>query len=1121
MKKSIAPLGDRGQGRRDFLYRGTAALSAAALPWLVPRSARADGGGKLQAGEGVVDVTPPLGIELAGFHRPPDRPRVVLGIRQPSTVRALVLAVGDQRAAIVGIDMLGVSADFTRRVQAAVERQAGIPAGNVHIVATHTHTMPTLKPLRQWGRVFPEYMAKVQADTLRAVQMAKDDLAPAEMLLGKGARRGATSIARIDSWKTDDKFDGSSTDADRWLDTTLTALLFRRSGGKPDLLWYHYSAHPVCFQDEMAGSDWPGMVATMMHASHKLTPCYLQGNAGDVNPGESKGFGIGKAEPTSQAIHKALVAAVDGAKPVAVDRMRVVASHVDLPLDLPRMAGEIERYRSDPAQCNQGEWVDAVFAADWFADAQKWDPSVSTFARSPVGDAGRLAGDRVSSIGAVQLLRIGDQTRLAVRRDAGPGLYRRLCRLSARSGGLCPRRIRRAGRAQAGWRAAVHDRSRTSVGSRGAGAAQTTGGQGMSWVRAVSVVSRRFFRRAAACCFLGLGLASWGTLAAQADDLPRPLDPAAALETIHVPAGFRVELLAAEPLIAGPVAFDWGPDGKFWVAEMIDYPLGLDGQGQPGGRICYLEDTDGDGRFDRRTSFLDGVAFPNGVMAWRDGVLVTAAGELFFARDTDGDGRADERKTLYSGFVPGNQQHRVNGPRWGMDGWCYLANGDSGGLIKSQQTGASLDISGRDLRVRPDDGSLETVTGMTQFGRTADDWGHWFGSNNSNPGYQFVLEDRYLKRNPHIAPPSPKFEVVSPATLLHPLSVTIQRFNEPHSANHYTSACGATIYRDHLLGAELAGNYFVCEPSHNLVERQTLTRTNLVYRGQPADPGAHFIRSSDNWFRPVMCRTGIDGALWVADFYRGVLEHPQYIPDEIEARLDLRAGADRGRIYRVVRQDAPPRWVPRYSDLDAVELAGRLDSPNGTERDLVQRTLLWCADERGVPPLTRLARESQTPVVRAQVLWTLDGLDALTEEALLAALADRDPAVRAQAIQLAERHLPAMPKLGPALVALATSTDSAGNEATDGDVDVEMQLAYLLRDIDGKQAAGALGKLIVRHAGDPFPYLTAAALSSIDRENIQPVLATVLAAGNPDPHVMSQLLANAAALGAEQRWPKA
>ncbi len=279
--------------------------------------------------------------------------------------------------------------------------------------------------------------------------------------------------------------------------------------------------------------------------------------------------------------------------------------------------------------------------------------------------------------------------------------------------------------------------------------------------------------------------------------------------------------MAAEPLVAAPVAFDWGPDGKLWVAEMIDYPLGLDNQGQPGGRICYLEDTDGDGRFDRRTLFLDGVAFPNGVMAWRDGVLVTAAGEVFFARDTDGDGKADERKTLFAGFNPGNQQHRVNGLRWGMDGWFYLANGDSGGVIESRQTGRRVDISGRDLRdstrrrlarnrdrhdaVRPRPRRLGPLVRLEQLESRLS-----IRARRSLPAPQSARRTAC----PEIGQSS------TLAMLLHPLSVTIHRLNDPQPANHYTSACGATIYRDDLLGARVAGNYFVCEPSHNLVHRE-------------------------------------------------------------------------------------------------------------------------------------------------------------------------------------------------------------------------------------------------------------------------------------------------------------
>src|SRR6185436_6057169 len=210
-----------------------------------------------------------------------------------------------------------------------------------------------------------------------------------------------------------------------------------------------------------------------------------------------------------------------------------------------------------------------------------------------------------------------------------------------------------------------------------------------------------------------------------------PKSPAESLACIRVRPGFKVELVANEPLVIDPVAFDWGADGKLWVAEMRDYPLGVDGKGKAGGVIKFLEDTDGDGRYDKATIFLEGVNFPNGVMSWRKGVLVSAAPEIFYAEDTDGDGKADVRKTILAGFNEGNQQHRVNGFEYGLDNWVYAANGDSSGTIRSTATGQTANLRGHDLRFNPDTGVFDTVARQTQFGRHRDDWGNWFGNNNS------------------------------------------------------------------------------------------------------------------------------------------------------------------------------------------------------------------------------------------------------------------------------------------------------------------------------------------------------------------------------------------------------
>src|SRR6516165_5188398 len=240
---------------------------------------------------------------------------------------------------------------------------------------------------------------------------------------------------------------------------------------------------------------------------------------------------------------------------------------------------------------------------------------------------------------------------------------------------------------------------------------------------------------------------------------PGPKSPAESLKTMKPRPGFKIELMASEPLVKSPIAFAWGPDGKFWVVEMGDYPLGVDGKGKPGGRIKFLEDTKGTGKYDKATVFLDNLPFPTGVTPWGKGVLVTCAPEIFYAEDTDGDGKADVRVPLFVGFHEGNQQHRLNTLAWGLDNWFHGANGDSGGNVKLIKTGKTVSISGRDFRFRPDDGAFEAETGQTQYGKCRDDWGNWFGCNNSNPMYHFVLDDHYLRRNPHLAPPDPRVNV--------------------------------------------------------------------------------------------------------------------------------------------------------------------------------------------------------------------------------------------------------------------------------------------------------------------------------------------------------------------------
>lgn len=588
---------------------------------------------------------------------------------------------------------------------------------------------------------------------------------------------------------------------------------------------------------------------------------------------------------------------------------------------------------------------------------------------------------------------------------------------------------------------------------------------------------------------------------------PTAKTPEASLRCLRPRPGFQVEQAAAEPLLGDPIAFAWGPDGKLWVVEMGDYPLGTDGKGKAGGRVLYLEDTDGDGKYTKATVFLDNLPFPTGVLPWRKGVLITCAPDILYAEDTKGTGKADKVVKLYSGFREGNQQHRINSLVWGLDNWIYCANGDSDGSVKSLKTGTVVNISGRDLRIRPDDGLIDLQTGRTQYGRSRDDWGNWFGNNNSNPMWQFVLADHYIRRNPHIAAPAMRVDVpvVPGASRVYPISRTLPRFNSPQAANHFTSACGSMVYRDDLFGPRFSNSAFVSEPVHNLVHREVLFAEGCTVKSRRDvdEQESEFLASSDNWFRPTMLQTGPDGALWVADMYRAVIEHPEWIPKDWQKKLDLRAGHDKGRIYRVFPVGVKPRKIPRLDKLDTAGLVTALDSPSGWQRDTAQMMLLWRNDSAAVPLLEKMTTDCQRPLGRLHALCTLDGLNALKPEIICRALKDSHPGVRVHAVRLSERLLPKSAELGDALVKLTA----------DSEAPVRLQLAYSLGEWDDPKAGRALGELAVKDAGDRF--IAAAVISSVNAKNLDAVLLAVMASsknGPPPADAVQNLLRLANAL---------
>ena len=491
----------------------------------------------------------------------------------------------------------------------------------------------------------------------------------------------------------------------------------------------------------------------------------------------------------------------------------------------------------------------------------------------------------------------------------------------------------------------------------------------------------------------------------------QPLSAIESLSLIHIAEGYQVELVAAEPQVMDPVGIDWDDQGRLWVVEMADYPYGIDGQGKPGGRVRYLTDTDGDGLYDRTQLFLDNLSFPTSVMPWKNGVLITAAPDILYAEDTDHDGRADRTEVLYKGFMEGNQQLRVNGLRFGLDGWVYGANGGhhpgfgKDNTITATSSGKTFRLGSRDFRFHPELATIDPLSGPSQYGRVRDDWGNWFGVQNSHPLWHYVFEDSDYRSNPHMTLPEPRRQLRETNARVFINKPIQKRFHSFEQSGRFTSACGPSIYRDRLLFENEVGttHAFTCEPFHNVVQHHLLMDDGVSFEGRRGESANQkdFFASADRWCRPVLTRTGPDGALYVVDMYRYMIEHPDWLPSEgkEELRPFYRSGETMGRIYRI-KPEKPDLSAPRRSWYRLSDSIESLSSRNGRVRDMAQQRIVHSHQIQKAPQIRHLLRNHHYPEVRISALATLAGLDKLSDIDLLEASRDSDSRIRSHAARL-------------------------------------------------------------------------------------------------------------------------
>lgn len=593
--------------------------------------------------------------------------------------------------------------------------------------------------------------------------------------------------------------------------------------------------------------------------------------------------------------------------------------------------------------------------------------------------------------------------------------------------------------------------------------------------------------------------------------LPRvsPTAPAEAAKTFRVLDGFRMDLLAAEPLVASPVAMTYDENGRAYVCEMRDYPYTNKAQHKPNqenptddpiGRVRLLEDTNGDGVFDQSTVFAEGLSWPTGVACWKGGVFIAATPDIWYLKDHDGDGQADERRKVLTGFRKLNVQAVMNNLVWGLDNHIHGAGGTNGGQIRpgDNPDAKPATLTRNDFRIDPATGELELLSGGARFGGSFDDWGNRFLCNIRNPAQHIVLPSRYLARNKFLAARSPMQDMaeagdqlpvyrISPPELWRDLrakrwagerDIAMPR-SELVGAGVVTSSSGVTSYRGTAYPEKYRGNIFVCESASNLFYRLQLTTDGVTFKATRVDGQAEMVASTDNWFRPVNFVNAPDGTLHVLDMYRENIEHPWSIPDDIHAAVDLESGRDRGRIWRLTPPGFETTPPPRLGALTTVELIPFLQHPQAWWRETAQRLIFERQNPEIVPHVRAFLRDARSSLGRVHALWTLHGLGALAAEDVLFCLFDRQPELREHAVRLAEAftadgHI--------AAGVLARALDPAPR--------VRLQTALTLGEFPPSPAVRkGLVEIARQDAGDPW--IRTAVLSSVS-ESADALLSDVL-----------------------------
>lgn len=636
-------------------------------------------------------------------------------------------------------------------------------------------------------------------------------------------------------------------------------------------------------------------------------------------------------------------------------------------------------------------------------------------------------------------------------------------------------------------------------------------------------------------------------------DLPRypAVEAKDAVATWKVKPGFKLELAANEPLVRDPIAITFDENGRMFVCEMIDYSEMRDVTPHLG-RISMLEDTDGDGVYDKSTVFADNLAWPTGLIWARGGLFVAATPDIWRLEDRDGDGKAEVREVAFTGFGTGlprlNVQAMLNSLQWGQDNRVHVQSGSGNrGKISSPKRPdlPAQELATRDFWFDPTTYEFGFEAGGAQYGMSFDDFGRKFGCSNSDHLQFWVYDGGYAGQNALFSPPNPRQSIAADGGAAEVFRISP---DEPwriirtrwriggvvkgvvegggRVSGYFTGATGTTVYRGDAYGADFVNNTFTGDAGGQLIHRKKLypNGVSLVGKRPDDEQNVEFAASTDTWVRVVNFANAPDGTLHVCDMYREVIEHPWSIPEEIKQYLDLNSGNDRGRIYRVVPTTGSWKRRPSVAlgKATSAELVSTLGHPNGWHRDTATRLLYERQDKSVVPALRDLIRTSDSAVAKLHALAALQGLGSLDAATLLVALSAPEPVVRERGIFLADQ-------LRDVLAWTPALAEKMASLSKDRDERVRFQLAFSVQRVLAKSGlptavsqplATAYADLALRDSEDPW---MAAALVSgpapVISQILFPALTRDVTLAQRAPALMTKLIELRAATAAPNDYP--